>query len=110
MNHFDVITTKEEREQAGLKQYKFVEAAGTITAVLNFRAWGKNMNLGCFFRTEAGDKFCVYLWRSKLNPDVYGPRSESINFAEVKNKTKWNLSFEKTRSGKIFLADAKELG
>ncbi len=109
MNHFNVLTTKEEREKAGIGQYRFMEDTGEVTAVLDFRAWGKYMNLGCFFQTEKGRKFCVYLWRSKINPDIYGPRTESVNFAEVKDKTRWKLFFSKTRNGRVYLTEAEEI-
>ena len=77
------------------REYVASVPEGVFTARLDFRIWGKSVNLRCFFtRSETGDKFTLSAFRSHFGEDhivqrpdgqtrkAYAPEDGSFDFSE----------------------------
>lgn len=97
MNYFGVLTTHEEYATAHLTDYIHLRKPGTYRLHLDCRAWGKRMNLICFFtELDTGKKFALQCWR---HGSIYNPKRSDINFAEVRDGTNWLCTVGANRNG-----------
>lgn len=78
-------------------EYKFYEEEGEIAARLVHKKWGRKTNLLCFFETESGMKFEASAWKSQ----------EYLGLKNIPIGTELILSFEKSKSGKVYMRGAK---
>lgn len=80
-------------------EYDFYEKEGEITARLIHKKWGKKTNLICFFETEDGKKFEASAWKSQ----------EYLGFKSMPVGTIVTLTFQKSKSGKVYMRGAKTI-
>lgn len=77
------------------REYDAVVPVGEFFATLDFRVWGKSVNLRCFFtHQETGEKFTLSAFRSHFGEDhivqrpdgqtrkAYAPEDGSFDFSE----------------------------
>lgn len=102
MNDYNVLTTNAEKEKADIVSYKFLEEEGEFLLNLDCRAWGKKMNLGCYFTDEQGNKIVSYCWRREVaDKEIYAPKKSGIDFSKVQDDTKWKCTFSRNSKGKL---------
>ena len=75
--------TYEQAVEQGLepRSYAYEPVIGEFEAVLDFKVWGKSVNLQCFFTVPAtGERFRVSAFRDEAKR--YTPRDGVIDFSE----------------------------
>ena len=99
---------------AGLEPREYAamwnEQPMTAEAVLDFKVWGKHVNLTCFFRDiHSSKKFCLSAF-SNRHDGRYTPRDRIVDFSEpgIENGL-YLVTTIKTRNGNSAWASAKLL-
>lgn len=75
--------TYEQAVELGLepRDYAYEPVCGEFEAVLDFKVWGKSVNLQCFFTaTATGERFRISAFRK--DGKRYTPRDMQIDFAD----------------------------
>ena len=105
------------------REYGTFVSEGEFTALLNFRIWGKSVNLRCFFiHMETGEKFSLSAYRSHFGkehvvqrPDgkshsAYTPEDGIFDFSvgDIDGKL-FRLSMRLGARGKIIWSSAELL-
>jgi len=105
------------------REYDAVVPVGGITARLDFRMWGKSVNLRCFFTNlESGEKFSLSAFRTHRGEhhhtlresgkecSAYTPEDEAIDFAYGEYDGKlFRLITRRGKRGGVLWASAEML-
>ena len=79
--------TYDQAVEAGLEpqEYDYEAPEGEYEAVLDFKVWGKSVNLQCFFTAlDTDDMFRISAFRG--NTTRYTPKDGGIDFSEPGNE------------------------
>ena len=59
---------------------------GEYIVTLNYKLWGRRVNLWAFFQLENGDKIKLSCFRSRKDESIYSARDEKYNFSLIGNE------------------------
>ena len=93
-----------------LEEYLSPKETGEFIAVLDYKMWGKSLNIWTFFTLANGQKIKLSCDRSKKNKNIYSAKDEKYNFATIGNeRLKFKIILSTTFSGKISFQSAELL-
>ncbi len=95
MTKDNIITTKDEVVEFGLKDYKLLIGEGEFIGNLDFKHWGKKCNLICYFTTEQKEKVKLIVYRD--NNENY--TINKIDFKVAELETIWKCTYGLTKNG-----------
>lgn len=66
------------------RDYNWKVPAGDYEGVLDFRVWGKSVNVQCFFTFVSGEKYILSAFRTR-DEEKYSPKDQSLDFSSKEN-------------------------
>jgi hypothetical protein len=106
MNKIKRAYTRTELLHCGLSDYK-VPIPGIYNGTLDYKQWGKSVNMWIYLTLDSGDKIKLSCFRSRKNSQIYSARDELYNFAILGNEgSKFKLIIANTKNNKIAFESA----
>lgn len=94
--------TRTELIGCGLEEYQSPEDFGDFIGVLDYKHWGKSVNLWIYLTLDNGLKIKLSCFRSRKDESIYSARDEKYNFSLIGNEgKKFRLLIKKTKKGTI---------
>lgn len=102
--------TKDELSLCGLEEYLVPSRFGEFVGVLDYKMWGKSVNIWAFFTLDNGEKIKLSCFRSSKDESIYSAQDEKYNFAIIGNEgLEFKLIIDTTKNGNIRFKSAELL-
>ncbi len=102
--------TINELSSCNLEDYLTPTEFGEFLGILDYKMWGRSVNLWAFFTLEDGKKIKLSCFRSRKDESIYSAQDEKYNFAIVGNEgLKFKLIIATTKTGNIRFKSAELL-
>lgn len=94
--------TVKQAEEIGFNrgEYSAPKVEGDFVGTLIMKIYGEQ-NIYCYFITEIGEKIRVNIWYDDRKDNSFHPRKCDIDFSYVPLNTKWRITIETSRKGKL---------
>lgn len=100
--------TATELEDAGLHEYQVLTEVGEFIGTLDYKKWGKSINLWCFFTLDDGKKIKLSCFRSRDGKKIYSAKDEKYDFSVVGNEgNKFKLTIKQTSKDTVAFVAAE---
>lgn len=99
------------KEGLNWAQYEFIDVPDNFEGILEYKVWGKKMNLQLFFRSDDGNKYLLSAFRNHVNKKYTPRKMVNMHMCSefIQPGMKFKITTTKTSEGTVDFIGAKEL-